>query len=122
MEPKAPFGVNVAGFCPQCGKESLFLGHGGRVTCSRLTCPRPSAADEILGQSETHHILTTDQVRFTVWHPLRERLDDALMNCALYEHITVHGQRLEPGRYRVTEREHSVHPVWDFTKLDEEKP
>ncbi|MET8080052.1 DUF6085 family protein [Streptomyces sp. NPDC005303] len=38
----------VRGRCPACGWTSLFLGDGGHVTCSRLECPDPSAADELL--------------------------------------------------------------------------
>ena len=41
----------VQGLCPACGKDSLFLGVGGHVTCSRLTCPEPAAADQMLRNS-----------------------------------------------------------------------
>jgi hypothetical protein len=40
--------INVQGRCPACHKSSLFLGDGGHVTCSRLDCPNPCAADEML--------------------------------------------------------------------------
>lgn len=39
---------DVAGRCPACRGESLFLGTGGHVTCSRLDCPDPGAADDLL--------------------------------------------------------------------------
>ncbi|MFG3136140.1 DUF6085 family protein [Streptomyces sp. NPDC048211] len=39
---------DVQGRCPACGGASLFLGEGGHVTCSRIECPEPSAADELL--------------------------------------------------------------------------
>jgi hypothetical protein len=39
---------DVKGRCPACGWTSLFLGDGGYVTCSRLECPNPSAADQLL--------------------------------------------------------------------------
>ncbi|SFD13463.1 DUF6085 family protein [Streptomyces aidingensis] len=39
---------DVQGRCPACGKPSLFLGAGGHVTCRRLDCPNPSAADDLL--------------------------------------------------------------------------
>ena len=42
----------VAGHCPACGWESLFLGDGGHVTCSRLDCPNPSAAHKMLHGSD----------------------------------------------------------------------
>jgi hypothetical protein len=38
----------VQGRCPACGWTSLFLGDGGYVTCPRLECPNPSAADQLL--------------------------------------------------------------------------
>lgn len=40
--------LDVQGRCPACGWASLFLGNGGHVTCSRLECPNPSAADDLL--------------------------------------------------------------------------
>jgi hypothetical protein len=40
---------------------------------------------------------------FTVRHPLRERLDDALMECALHDMTAgLDGPPRRPGRYRVT--------------------
>ncbi|WP_282790867.1 DUF6085 family protein [Streptomyces sp. CC224B] len=45
--PVKPFGA-VQGRCPACRSASLFLGAGGHVTCARLDCPDPSAADELL--------------------------------------------------------------------------
>lgn len=39
---------DVQGRCPSCGAASLFLGEGGHVTCSRIDCPNPCAADELL--------------------------------------------------------------------------
>ncbi len=41
---------DVQGHCPACGGSSLFLGEGGHVTCRRLDCPDPSAADDMLGE------------------------------------------------------------------------
>jgi hypothetical protein len=38
----------VVGICPACGWHSLFLGEGGFVTCSRLECPAPEAATDLL--------------------------------------------------------------------------
>lgn len=38
----------VAGECPACGNETLFLGTGGYVTCANLECPKPEAASELL--------------------------------------------------------------------------
>lgn len=38
----------VQGKCPACGSTSLFLGAGGHVTCARLDCSDPCAADALL--------------------------------------------------------------------------
>jgi hypothetical protein len=43
----------VAGQCPSCRGSSLFLGAGGHVTCSRLDCPNPAAADDLLTRGHT---------------------------------------------------------------------
>lgn len=40
--------TDVQGRCPACGGSSLFLGSGGHVTCSRIHCSNPCAADELL--------------------------------------------------------------------------
>ena len=39
---------DVQGRCPACRGTSLFLGSGGHVTCARLDCPNPTAADDLL--------------------------------------------------------------------------
>jgi hypothetical protein len=44
----------VDGFCPQCGHGTLFLGEGGRVTCSWADCAAPEAADELLQGGEKY--------------------------------------------------------------------
>ncbi|MFE2326102.1 DUF6085 family protein [Streptomyces sp. NPDC059385] len=41
---------SVQGRCPACHGQSLFLGEGGYVTCSRIDCPDPEAATRILEQ------------------------------------------------------------------------
>jgi hypothetical protein len=39
---------DVQGRCPACGWTSLFLGNGGYITCSRIECPQPDAATEVI--------------------------------------------------------------------------
>lgn len=46
--PAAAGHPRVQGRCPACGGSSLFLGSGGYLTCSRLDCPQPDAATEVL--------------------------------------------------------------------------
>ena len=40
--------IDIQGRCPACRWQSLFLGDGGHVTCSRLECLDPCAADQLL--------------------------------------------------------------------------
>jgi len=93
----------VSGVCPACGQETLFLGSQGHVTCSRLTCPRPTAADEILDTQETGHLVEIDHFDYNMVHPLIERLDNKLLDCELNKYMrSLAGPPVEPGRYRVT--------------------
>jgi hypothetical protein len=95
----------VAGYCPMGCGETLFVGAGGFVTCSNLPCPRPDAVSDLLGDRETEHVVKLGERVFTVRHPLRERLDDALMTCDLHEWIECRaGPPAATGRYRVVWR------------------
>lgn len=47
----------VQGYCPACQGTSLFLGDGGHVTCARIDCPNPCAADDLL-HSPTSPLVT----------------------------------------------------------------
>lgn len=66
-----------------CG-STLFLGADGYVTCSYLDCPEPDAVTTLLQDSETEHVVQFGSFGFTIRHPLRERLRDALMLCGLH--------------------------------------
>lgn len=46
-QPKAA-APDVAGRCPACRGESLMLADGGHITCRRLECPNPEAAQQAL--------------------------------------------------------------------------
>ncbi|MCI3277596.1 hypothetical protein [Streptomyces cylindrosporus] len=49
LAPDGPQHVaDVQGRCPACRWRSLFVGDGGHITCSRLECPTPEAADQLL--------------------------------------------------------------------------
>lgn len=55
---------SVAGHCPSCRSTSLFLGSGGHVTCARLDCSDPCAADRLLHRSaSTNHGTLQDVLR-----------------------------------------------------------
>lgn len=91
----------VAGYCPMgCGR-TLFLGEGGTITCSYLRCPDRLAVDRILADAESEHIVEFERSTFTIRHPLRERIDDELLRCALHEYVAgLDGPPVRPGRYR----------------------
>lgn len=38
----------VQGRCPACRMSTLFVGAGGYITCSWLSCPDPGAASDLL--------------------------------------------------------------------------
>jgi hypothetical protein len=96
---------DIPGYCPMgCGR-TLFAAVGGHITCSYIHCPRPTAVDDLLEDQETDHLVTFDVTGFTVRHPLRERLDDALMSCRLHEFCAgLDGPPALPGLYRVAPR------------------
>lgn len=92
-------------YCPMgCGR-TLLLDGDGHLFCSWYECPNPSAADEILSDRETQHLVILTDSGFTVRHPLRERLGDALMRCDLHaELLDAAGPPHRPGVYRVSDR------------------
>lgn len=82
-----------------CG-ETLHLGEGGFVTCMKLECPVPDAASSILEDRETEHVVVFTLTGFTIRHPLKERLGDALLTCDLQELLSAQGPPQVHGRYR----------------------
>lgn len=95
----------VQGFCPMGCGETLFLGSGGYVTCSWIDCPNPTAVSDILANQETEHIVLIGAGDFSLQHPLRERLNGELFNCALHEYLeSLTGPPRARGRYRVRHR------------------
>lgn len=79
--------LEINGCCPMgCGR-TLVAYADGNIWCSRSECSRPDAVAQILDDGESEHIVTFGDVTFTVRHPLRERLDNDLMECELHEYI-----------------------------------
>lgn len=96
-----PVDRKVQGFCPMGCGETLVVAGGGHVTCMSLRCPRPDVVSELLSDQESEHIVVFSETDFTVRHPLRERLDDALIDCELHKHIaSMAGPPVKPGTYR----------------------
>ena len=105
----------VQGYCPICRGDTLVLAIGGHITCGRLTCPRPTAVDELLEDHEIEHVVSIGDSAFMVRHPLRERLDDELMVCGLHKWIaTRSGPPAAVGRYRVEWRGDPDTALWSY--------
>jgi hypothetical protein len=111
-----------------CDGESLTLDTNGCLVCMWSTCPRPTAAAEILANGETAHIVEFDATGAVVQHPLQERLEGSLFHCTLLQELLeLGGPPVEPGTYRVMPREHVVDGVsvsfrsgelpWTFEKV-----
>lgn len=97
--------TGIAGYCPMGCGQTLFLGSGGRVTCSNHGCPRPDAVDELLADRETEHVVQLGEHGFDILHPLRERLEGALLGCTVAAWIGSQAPADLPprGRYRAHE-------------------
>ena len=99
----------IEGRCPMCGKDSLFIAAGGYVTCAFIECPNPTGLSDIIGDTEIEHVVLFEPYRrghragFVIRHPLRERLNNALMTCALGVYIAgMDHTRVAAGKYRVS--------------------
>ncbi|NYD36793.1 hypothetical protein [Actinomycetospora corticicola] len=58
LMPGEQYFPNVKGRCPSCGGSSLFVGVGGHITCGRVDCGSPEAADQLLaGDDPWRHAL-----------------------------------------------------------------
>lgn len=95
--------TSVAGRCPACGVQSLVLEDGGLVVCgSPAGCPDSMAATKILADAETAHVVSVgEDGGWTARHPLIERVDDALLSCALGPYLKDEASGVRPGKYRV---------------------
>ena len=111
--------TEVAGYCPMGCGQTLRLDVDSYVACSSWDCPDPLAVYSILTDPETEHIVTFYAETFTVKHPLRERVDDELLDCELGTYLEgLAGPPVSPGRYRVRSiwRGASLNP-WVFERL-----
>ncbi|MEW1630859.1 hypothetical protein AB0387_26295 [Streptomyces sp. NPDC089173] len=92
---------DVAGSCPACGAASLFLSEGGYVTCARINCPNPCAADELLHGGE---------------EALVQALGGGRTAHVIAHNLTAHGHSLADVR-RMTDEEFRAVPGIGDTSL-----
>lgn len=82
--------------CPMGCGSTLALDDANELICTWSTCPRPTAAAELLQLDTEHYIVvrvggdTVPEGRFafSIEHPLRCRLETpSLFDCPLHEHV-----------------------------------
>lgn len=110
-------GITVAGACPACGQRQLILGEGGHLHCNADGCEQRDAADRILDDTETEHLVEITEKGYRLTHPLRERLSDD--PCPIARGIHRERQLKGPGRYRVYENSFEIGAarVWVWEML-----
>jgi Family of unknown function (DUF6085) len=112
-------GDYMKGFCPLGCADGLVVGPDRfSLMCPSPTCPRPGAVMEIITDLETEHVAVLTDGGYTIRHPLRERLDDALLTCDLGEWMDQQNFPPAPsGRYRVIR----IEGRWSWFALAEQK-
>ena len=73
-------------YCPMGCGETLHLMASGMIMCLGQDCPDPGAAQQILGERETEHIMVFREDGWEMIHPLRDRLGD-LLACMVHEAV-----------------------------------
>ena len=114
--------INIEGFCPMgCGptlraEESRAV---NKIVCWYENCPDPLAAQRILHDPHADHLVNFTGSGFTIRHPLRERIDDALMNCELHLFLmTLPGPpEGRPGSFQVSEKDGG----WNLERQETER-
>lgn len=118
--------MKLCGHCPVCGESELVTqdlstpdGLVAYVWCDNKFCARQNAVNEILSDPETEHIVTLTDDGWSMKHPLRERLDDELLDCLVARKIRqafeLGGPVPEPGTYRVVPSTNDREP-WEWEK------
>lgn len=97
----------VAGHCPMGCGQKLALDRDAKVYCQNPMCPDQHAMHTIMADSETEHLVYVESAGWTVRHPLRERIGNALDECEVTKLMQRMGAApLAPGTYRVHKSVH----------------
>lgn len=97
--------VRVQGKCPNGCGDTLELNQHGQVSCGHVDCPDPHAVQIILDHDEPNHIVRITEDGWIVKHPLLERVEDKLFDCALGKSLAMFPPpkgHWRPGDYEVT--------------------
>lgn len=94
---------SIVGYCPSCGEPELSVISGGLIMCQNSACSGKTVVTALLNERETGHIVVIDRGSWSAKHPLRERLNDELLDCALAQFFDDIGAppNIPLGRYRV---------------------
>lgn len=77
--------IDIAGaYCPMgCGQTLHLSTASGMISCPAPQCPDSGAAQKIISDPESEHVVLFGSDSFTVRHPLKERLGD-LFACEMH--------------------------------------
>lgn len=89
-------------YCPMGCGNTLHVMSAGMIRCLNRDCPDPGAVTKILSNPETCDVVTFTSGRFTVLHPLRERIGGSLFGCRVHQALLEMDEPPVggPGRYR----------------------
>lgn len=73
-------------YCPMGCGNTLHLMQSGTLMCLAQDCPRPDAAQTILEDPESEHIVVFREDGWEMIHPLRDRLG-GLLACMVHEAV-----------------------------------
>lgn len=105
----------VEGYCPMgCGWTLAYVDTEQAVMCQSAGCPKPYAVRDILADQETEHVVDFGLTAFTLRHPLRERLGDALMTCSLHQHLV---EQVSPPQVQGKYRSVCRNGQWTFERV-----
>lgn len=90
-------------YCPMGCGQTIHLMGSGMLGCVNYQCPDKGAAQKVLSDAETEHVVVYKGGTCVVRHPLRERIGDALVECEVAAAVFALSQHPEgDGRYRAT--------------------